>query len=374
MSRRTRWMLATLILLTAAIGGCDCHSHDVMKPVVPAANSDIPPNPSGPAPAPTRNNLVPTGTFAAGPVGNPNRITLNLLGLLDPSGAPITLGADHVWVSEDGGLRGCKITPAADAGALPVDLVFVIDDSSSMSEEADSVAIKVADFAVKLAGSGIDLRAGCVGFGYNSDQKVYGALDLARAADLQTYLTGPGRTGRGRTVGYGGPDAAALLAAAPNYTVSGGGENGIVGIRFADRQFAWRAGANRVYVLFTDEPTQPGGKTDWASARLIQDFAPGSGRGTIHAVFSGDTTAFAWQNFTRERPWMLAAGTGGTRAFIAPNAHDLDLNRLPVTHAIAASSRIEFLSSDASVAHDVEVTVITPTADGRTKFAGVLYR
>lgn len=335
-------------------------------------NSDIPADPGGSAPATTINNITTIGaTFQKVP-GNESRVKVNLLGILHPvTGQPISFVANSsVWVTEDGILKGIKVTPVGGTTVLSADVVFVVDNSGSMGEEADSIASRIIAFANYLQASGLSVRVGAVGHGYSSDQEVYGALNLTTAAALQTYLNRA--TGLQRTVGFGGSDSAALAAAAySGFSASSGGENSVIGITFADSLFSWRSGANRVYVVFTDEPTQPGGLSFWSTSGLMSRWS--TGKGTIHTIFSDDTTG-SWTPLYYERPWDLSTLTGGTMKFIPSNAAGLDLTTLPVTGALASSALIEFLTTNPGGTHNVIVTVRGgTTADGKKIFPNVTY-
>ncbi|HXS81659.1 MAG TPA: vWA domain-containing protein [Methylomirabilota bacterium] len=358
-------ILAVLGVLTTA--GC---SKKDGGPTNSDPNADIPADPGGVAPVTQFNNILPSGSFSC-TVGNEIRIRLNLLGVVDPrTGQPLPLGAGEIFVTEDGVLKGKKVSQPVTNDRLRADVAFIVDDSGSMGEEADSIASRITAFARSLEARNMDVRVGCVGHGYNSDQRVYGALDLTTAQSLEAYL-GRGR-GLGRTVGFTGRDSAALASAARGFGGIGGGENSIIGIRFADQHFSWRPGANRVYVAFTDEPTQPGGDTALATRQFVREWRSGAGRGTVHMVYSSDTTGY-WVPNHFERPWDLATLTGGTIKLAQRDAAGLDLESLPVTGVIAASRLVEFKTSSAAGIHKVVVTVKTATADGFTVFSNISY-
>lgn len=330
-------------------------------------NSDIPPDPGGSAPATTINNVVPSASFARTP-GNESRIRINLLGLTDPTtGQPITFTANQtLFVTEDGTLKGIKISTIGGTSTLAADVVFTVDNSGSMGEEADSIASKIIEFVNFLQSSGLDLRVGVVG--YNG--RVTGAVNLTTASLLNAYLTRTGFTGTSRTVGYGGADSARLQTAAGTFASGVFGENGIVGVWFADSLFSWRGGAQRVYVNFTDEPTQPNNIVYWSTEGLCARWLPT--KGTIHTVYSADTSR-TWTRLQTERPWDLSTCTGGTSKFIPTNAAGLDLRNLPVTGALASSRLVEFLSGNPNAPHTVIITVKTTTADGQTTFSNITY-
>lgn len=136
---------------------------------------------------------------------------------------------------------------------LAADVVFLVDNSGSMGEEANAIARDIIDWAEKLAASSLDVRFGCVGY----DGGINGVLNITTIEDLNEYLSR--YPGTSRTSYFGGDDASTLSSASYSYRT--GGECGMAALRFADKQFSFRTGANRIYVNFTDEPNQPGGQS-----------------------------------------------------------------------------------------------------------------
>jgi len=358
-------MLALVVMLGLFVTSC---KKDDEPTSGGADNSDIPADPGGSAPATTINNVVPAAAFAK-TSGNESRIRINMLGIIDPTtNSPINLVANsNVFVTEDNVLQGIKVSAASTGSTLLADVVFTVDNSGSMGQEADSVAAKIIDFVNFLAASGLDLRVGAVGY----DGNVTGAINLTTGTLLNSYLTRPGFTGTSRTEGFRGADSARLQTAAGTFANGIFGENGIVGVWFADSLFNWRSSAQRVYVNFTDEPTQPSNIVYWSTQGLCARWLPV--KGTIHTVFSEDSTAYSWTNLSRERPWALSSCTGGTVKFIPNTAAGLNLRDLPVTGALANSRLIEFVSANPSAAHTVVITVKTSTADGKTTFNSITY-
>ncbi len=337
-------------------------------------NSDIPQDPSDiVVPATLINNLIPSAIFTPAS-GNPSRIQVNLLGLVNPvTQTPITLFADYsggnhnFYLQEDGIVKGVKLTKVSTSTVLKADVIFAVDNSGSMSEEADSIAARIVDFAQVLASSGLDVRFGCVGY----DGQVNGALNITTQQTLTQYLNrGSYYTGTWRTYGFSGPDSAHLEETAWTYASEIWGENGVVGIFFADTMFSWRAGAQRVFVNFTDEPTQPGGYYFWSTENLCDRML---GKGTVHTVFSEDSSYYYWQDLYDERPWRMSECTGGTVKYIASDASDLNLLDLPVTGALSNSYLVEFLSGGSSTVHDVTITVKDVGADGQIIYQNISY-
>jgi hypothetical protein len=339
-------------------------------------NSDIPEDPTNvTVPATQHDNIVPSATFSP-PTGN--RVVVNLQGLLNPStNLPIDLFADYVagnynfYLEEDGILKGVKLTKVSTGNVLKADIVFTIDISGSMNEEADSVANGVIDFANVLASSGLDINFACVGYyGY-----IAGALNFTDAGSLEDFLNKS--TGTYRPQGFWGPDSIALQTAAWSYASQLGSydENGAMAIQFADSLFNWRSGAQRVFVNFTDEPTQPNGYDRWSTSYLCDVMA---GRATVHTVYSGpaDTSSSlngSWQILEQERPWKMSECTGGTMLFISETADSLNLSTLPVTGTLSNSYKVEFLSASPADSHVVAITIKVTGADGRIEYDKQIY-
>jgi hypothetical protein len=365
--------LAALLLLSSLLYiGCGGDEN----PANTVDNSDIPRDPGGSAPGTTFNNVIPSALLGKTP-GNESRIRINLLGVLDPrTNTPITLTANQsVFITEDGTLKGIRVTNAGQNNQLAADVVFTVDNSGSMGEEADTIAAKIIAFADFLSSRGINLRVGCVGY----DGRANGGINLTTAANLRTYLTRPGFRGTNRTDGFSGSDSARLATAARTFASAVSGENGVVGVNFADSLFSWRQGAQRVYINFTDEPTQAGGNLYWTAVGLRARWTPF--KGTIHTVWSGgaDTSRLfgsPWppSNLDEERPWLMSTFTGGTLAIVLPNASNLNLTTLPVTGALANSQLVEYLTSNPNVPHTVTVTVRRDSLDGRTTLNNLTYQ
>lgn len=330
----------------------------------PADNSDIPGDPTGvTVPATTKNNVLPSATFTAAG----NRIKLNILGLLDPTTQqPIAFNynasnpqGSNLFIEEDGVVKGLKVTKVGTGNVLTADVVFLVDNSGSMGEEADSVAASIIEFANFLQASGLDVKFAVVGFSVSGD--INGGINFTTAQKLSTYLNRS--TGTYRTEGFSGSDSAALENRALNFGYAGD-ENGVMAAFFADSVYSWRPGAQRVMVLFTDEPTQNMDGIHWTNAQACSLL---SGKTTIHTIYSSDTTYSSWNQYN-ERPWEVSICTGGTYKFIPYNAAGLSLKDLPVAGALANSYLVEYVTSQTGKAHTVKVTVFTSTADGAQTF------
>ncbi len=177
------------------------------------SDEDIPADPDSEVPTTATNSVTPSAEFSH--IGrNPNRIRINLLGMIDPTtNLPVVLNDTTVTIVENGKVQGIKVTQSRTENALPADVVFVVDNSGSMNEEADGVANGIQAFAEKLSTAGIDAKFGVLG--YWGD--VRGALNLSDFTTLNEYLN----RGKGyeRTMGFGGADASTLEAAAKDFNI-----------------------------------------------------------------------------------------------------------------------------------------------------------
>ncbi|HEY6555869.1 MAG TPA: vWA domain-containing protein [Polyangiaceae bacterium] len=360
------------LVLAALAAGCTIETDDDTQGELPG----IPGDPGGQAPATTINNIKPAAQFSLD-ASESRRVRVNLLGLIDPTTqAPIEfLSGETLFVTEDDVLKGLRVTQADASNQLPSDIVFVVDNSSSMDQEADTVADKIIEFVNLLESSGLSTKVGVVGV--NGD--ITGAIDLHDAAGIEAYLKRSGRSGTSRTVGFDGANAATLTEEAQTMNPSfGGGENGIHGIAFAEAAFTFRQNAQRVFINFTDEPTQPANKPEWSTKTLCARWTPTTG--TIHTIWSGsrsleETASTTWTENVSENPAELSKCTpGGIVQSVASNASDLNLTTLPLTVALGNSALVEFATSDPDAAHTLKITVKNgATADGETIFEDLVY-
>lgn len=338
----------------------------------PKDEDGIPPDPTNVSVPPTEhNNIVPNAEFTP---ASGNKIVVNLTGLVNPTtGQPITLYADYsggnynFYLEEDGVLKGVKLTKVSTSNVLKADIVFTVDISGSMGQEADSVANGIIALANFLSAAGLDVKFGIVGYyGY-----IAGALNLTTATELEAFLTRPYMTGTSRPRGFAGDDSTNLQMAASTYANdhSSYSEDGVVGILFADSLFAWRSGAQKVFINFTDEGTQPDYEYKWSTANICDNFP---GYATVHTVFSADTNQ-TWTNLQWEKPWAMSECTGGTAFFMNSNADSLDLTVLPFTTALTNSYKAEFNSANPTGTHDVVITIKVTGADGRIEYLNLVY-
>ncbi|MCD8282762.1 MAG: VWA domain-containing protein [Prevotella sp.] len=277
----------------------------------------------------------------------------------------------NVWLSVDGNPKGILVYNTADDADEDVsraaDLVFLVDNSGSMSQESDAVANGIVSWSETLSQSGLDIMFGCVG--YSENGKINGAINLTTADALSTYLNRA--TGQSRTMGFSGTDASALQSAASSYSVSA--ECGGMALRYADASISFRSSSNRIYVNFTDEPNQPAGKQEYSVEYFADQNNWGTTQGTVHTVYSADTT-FTERQYYSEKPWRISEYTGGTVLVAPSDFSGVTLESLPVSGAMQNSYIIRFTNvseyMDGQV-HEVKITILS--TDGNTRAEKIFY-
>lgn len=320
------------------------------------------------------NTHIPNMNYSVERSGNHVIVRLDLTGIQDPETREwlelIGTGKEeqNVWVSVDDAPKGILVYNSGDnegEQSIKADLVFLVDNSGSMSEEANLVAAEISSWATKLANSGLDIRFGCVG--YNDGGDISGALDFSSAELINEYLNRPNVSGTSRTKGFYG-DKAEFLSNSRTGFNEVYEECGVVALTFADSLFSFRTGANRIYVNFTDEPNFPNRIAKWSVEKVKDVTKWPVSKGTIHTVYSADTTDFSETRLYREKPWKLSEYTGGTILQTSSNFSGVSLESLPVTGAMQNSYIIRFTNVDKLMDgknHIVKITVLT--LDGGVK-------
>ena len=325
-------------------------------------------------------------------------IRLDMTGIIDPvTGQWLKLigsgAGQNVYVEVDGTPKGIEVINLSEGSGVTAkaDLVFLIDNSGSMGDEADAVADGISDWSRLLAASGLDIRFGVVGYGYNvgsqytsmtSGYGIAGGMDLANYDVLNSFLNERDRYGVQRTVDFFG-EKAVLFDSLVYYGDEGwynaGGECGMQAVKFAEKYFSFRRDASRVYVNFTDDANYPGGDERWSLASIRGDKWDAT-RGTIHTVFSNDTLTSwvpgnlidGYEDLIKERSWEMSWITGGSITWTDPYFTDVTLNSLEVTGAMQNSYIIRFTNVAGLMdgkPHLIHITI--KTTDGSV--AGELY-
>ena len=268
----------------------------------------------------------------------------------------------NIWSSIDGKPKALTVYNAIDgqdqSKTMKNDLVFLIDNSASMAEEANVIARDVLAWAEKL-GVQLDMRFGCVGY----DGTIRGAIDLTSYDVLASYLNR--NTGTDITVGFSGSNSSALMDAAKRYSFYSDVESSMAALHYANDNFSFREDANRIYVNFTDEYNFNYNELNYSVEYLASQENWTTSQGTIHTVFSGSG------NFDEgEEPWLMSKYTGGTVLFANSAFSDISLNTIPVTYAMQNSYVIrianvgEFVDGEE---HHLKLSIKTPENDVRAE-------
>ena len=363
---------------------------------------------AGQAPVVTQNTVTISNISAPSIEANTNGTVgnFNLSGVMTKAGDFLTLNgtrtsAQNIWLSIDNVAKSVVVVNANGANISAntkgqADIVFLVDNSGSMDDEADAVAKEIVTWAQSLT-SAVDAKFGCVGYGDNY-YGVDGGMDLADVSVLNEFLNNrSGYTyGTYRTYGFYGTKQADLEKKALSQT--GGFYNGSyyecggLALHFADQLFSWRSGANRIYINFTDEPNQPNSYKEWSVESVNPKstlYSWNSSKGTIHSVYSGEDqedyeapdgwyykydVQYPYTEY--EKPWALSDYTGGTTIFTKRDFSDASLSKLPVTAAIQNSYVLRFNITPnlKTGTHNVVITIKDNNGNEATKeFTNVVF-
>ena len=265
----------------------------------------------------------------------------------------------NVWLEVDDTPKSVYVYNNADGGEdieVQNDFVFLIDNSGSMDDEADAIARDIVEWATQLSSS-LDVRFAIVGY----DGNITGAINFTDADNISAYLSRS--VGVDRTVGFEGDDAELLAQAAKPYNsvTDAATESPMAALLYANEILSFRAGANRVYVNFTDEPNSNYSREDFSVHYLASQENWEPSNGTIHTVYS--STKHSYQDDeVSERPWVMSEYTGGTVLFTDEKFTGVTLNDLPVTGAMQNSYVLKFANISEFLdnqVHEVKVTVMT---------------
>lgn len=290
----------------------------------------------------------------------------------------------NVWVEINGIQKGIKVINGSEVvsrsrsnspvSKAKADVIFLVDNSGSMIEEANKVADEIIRWSNELSKT-MDVKFGCVGIDH---RYINGAINITDVTTLSDYLDqgyGTSRTEHfGENMTTPPADWQQLEAKAAAYN-NAGGECGGIMLHFADENFAFRDGANRFYVYFTDEPNQPGGKAPWSVLSVKEDsehYNWDASRGVIYTVYSGVGSSYGdphkYQNWLyQEDPTLFSTYTGG-QILKTTGDFNISLSELPVTGAITQSFIIQFnITPDLTAGGTYDVTIIIYSPDGAIK-------
>ena len=288
------------------------------------------------------------------PVQNPQ--TGEVLGGLEPK---VDVGGavlGNLELREDGSVRPLTCGPTLDSPYAYSDVVFAVDVTGSMGWVLDAVTEQAAQLADFLTAAGLDVRFGAVVFRDAVPETPY-------ASWFQPLDPDPAAVGSflGGVVAEAGEDAP---------------ENPLDAIAVAWDHMAWRPGAQRVFVLFTDAPMHvPGdgyGFADQGVLEVLDDLVRQAIVHTISTDYGGDACLLG----EFPNPRLLSCATGGSGVQLTTSVLD-DLTATAFADALAESTICQFESLDEDAAHDLElavtVTVGPTTFEGASTLEGVTY-
>lgn len=151
--------------------------------------------------------------------------------------------------------------------ARPMDMVFILDNTGSMNDIIASAKDSIAAFAATLEAAGADVRFGVVSFGdYVTEQAT---LELPATAEaVASFLNA--------LPGTGGADLP---------------ENPLDSINYAYRNFSWRSGAQKVFIVVTDAPCHQLG--DGGQNASFTDIITSYEVSSVEAILAGNAVVYA---------------------------------------------------------------------------------
>lgn len=347
----------------------------ITVPGIPA-DTEADPNPTLPD-APNTN--VANINYVVETASNGNKvIRFDLTGIQSPENPTEWLrlygtntSEQNIWISIDDLPKGFTIENTIDSEeqVSAVDLVFLVDNSGSMGEEANAVAKEILDWS-KMLSKTLDMRFGCVGYDYNGE--VNGAINMCGINEIDAFLNRSGKYGIYRTMGFEGPDKDVLAKEYARYRTGSwtADECGVSSLRYADDLFNFRKNTNRVYVNFTDEPNYPQGHEPMSTQWVKDPNNWPTTKGTIHTVYSSTYVNWTERPLWEEYPWNLSAYTGGTEIKTNSSFSGVSLSTLPITGALQNSYIIKFTNVESlfdGQPHKIKITILSPNGTVRAE-------
>lgn len=329
------------------------------------------------------NTTIPNLNYSTESQEGRKVIRMDMTGIQDPQKKDAWLylygtanSRQNIWVEIDDQPKGFTIHNTVDDATtdkhVQVDLVFLVDNSGSMGEEADAIANDIISWSNELSRT-LDMRFACVG--YDVSGYVNGGMNFGNATQLNSFLNRSGYNySTLRTMGFEDQSLSTMANTFSHMYDSKGSvydENGVMALRFAHEKYSFRPNANRVYVNFTDEPNHPNGNSEW-SVNWVKDTKNWpTTNGTVHSVYSDEGyESDYWSDLYYEKPWLLSEYTGGTTIFTSSSFSNVSLSSLPVTGALQNSYYIRLTNVDDlydGQEHKVKVTVLSPDNSVRSE-------
>ncbi|MEL6771225.1 MAG: vWA domain-containing protein [Bacteroidota bacterium] len=337
-TRNTLGLLCFLFLF-AVTAGCDTDGEEALDP-----NDDIPANPGTEPPPVATGPLSPSLTLGTIDASNTDRIPLVVGGLAvrlaDNSLQVVGYDDETLTVVVDGVVQGKRISEGM--RGLSVDIAFIVDNTSSMSKEIFGVQTSLLSFTGELERSGQDVAAGIVAFG---DEIPMGFAEGISPGDSRAQPAVYGFVDLDR-------DLTVLSQFVENLRATDPGSNrdlpelGLAALDFARRTFSWRAGAQRVYVIISDDaswgrgfgvPNNKGIDTDYFTSESLAQTVREEGS-VIH-VYSPQFSLVSPPAYDMR---VLADETGGIWTRL-DRAGLFDLTTLGIIETTLASTLVEFV-------------------------------
>jgi hypothetical protein len=348
--------IASIIILAASLTACD--GAEVRDPSPDERpNDDIPADP-GTAPPPLATGpLRPTITLGEVDADNPSRIPLVVGGVSTRGAGPeapllvVDYTDENLTIVVDGVVQGKLIRPQSNG--LKADIAFIVDNTSSMSNEIAGVRSSILAFLDALTDSGQDIAAGLVAFG---DEMPDGIEPRIPSSDTRARAAVYDFVDIDADISMG----SSLYRTAQELTATDPGTNtdfpelALAGVDFARRTFSWRSDAQRIYILITDDltwgrgfsiPNRKGIDRDYFTAGSLGEQVRDEGS-VIH-VYS---PAFPAESVTPPAYDVrtLADQTGGVWNEL-DRSGAFDLTELGIIETTLATSLVEFLRDDDTI-------------------------
>ncbi|MCU0641734.1 MAG: VWA domain-containing protein [Candidatus Margulisbacteria bacterium] len=275
----------------------------------------------------------------------------------------IKVGTDPTTIT-----AGTPVTVTLPSDSKPVDIAFILDNTGSMGGAITGSKNSILAFAQSLEAAGINAQFGLVTYGDSPKHPTPPGVitDEGTPSYTDAYAT--------REVAQLGT-AAALQTVLGTVIADGGGdgtENPLDAIMWGYNHFAWRDGAQKVFIVITDIdghstidgtlPSTSGGNRCTTSAEAV--LAALSGKAVIHAVSPDYTYSLGRIVDVRrladglgEGRITAEAGTGGK--WIEFNSSGFDLSTLGISNILAKSATLRFSYSFSSGTYYVLVEIDT---------------
>jgi hypothetical protein len=248
--------------------------------------------------------------------------------------APAAPGQPGVSLTEDGVARPLTCEHLLLSPDAALDLVFVLDVTSSMGAALDALRDNLLALAVALGKSGLDARFGAVGFGDSVPLESVAPLPLTE--DLQTF----GEVLQTWQVVNGGD--------AP--------ESGLDALAYSHGAMTWRPGAQRALVLVTDAPLHDAFDGSGAStASLVALLDELAGQASVHVIGPGEGRP-AFEQARWPTAELVGCASGGSRQSLAEFLAN-PVADSPLVRGLSQSLFCTYESADPSAAHTLTVTV-----------------